>query len=102
VTHVDCVLQVELFDECREVVGVGIKVVAIPRLARTAMSPPIMRDAAISARCEIEHLIFESIRGERPTMAENHGLSAAPVLEIDLRAVFGRDRVHSLFSFSAA
>jgi hypothetical protein len=34
-------------------------------------------------------------------MAENDGLSAAPVLEIDLRAVFGRDRVHSLFSFSA-
>src|SRR5882762_9853922 len=65
------------------------------------MSPPIMRDAAISARCEIEHLILESIRGERPTMAKNHGLSAAPVLEINLRAVSGRDRIHSLFSFFA-
>jgi hypothetical protein len=29
-------------------------------------------------------------------MAENHGLSAAPVLVIDLRAIFGRDRGHGM------
>jgi len=27
-------------------------------------------------------------------MAEHHGLAATPVLVIDLRAVFGRDRTH--------
>jgi hypothetical protein len=31
-------------------------------------------------------------------MAEDHGLSAAPVFVIDLRAVFRRDRVHVLSS----
>src|ERR1035437_5759169 len=33
-------------------------------------------------------------------MAEDHGLSAAPVLVIDLRAVFRRDRVHRCLRFS--
>ena len=32
-------------------------------------------------------------------MAENHGLSAAPVLVIDLRSVFGRDRRNGIVSF---
>jgi hypothetical protein len=32
-------------------------------------------------------------------MAEDHRLSAAPVLVINLRAVFGRDRGHGVLSF---
>src|SRR5467141_3099522 len=65
------------------------------------MAAPIVGDAAISAGGQIEHLVLESVRAERPAMAENDGLSTAPVLEIDLRAVFGRDRVHALLSLFA-
>jgi hypothetical protein len=32
-------------------------------------------------------------------MAEDYGLSAPPLLEIDLRAVFGRDSRHAMTSF---
>src|SRR2546422_11411365 len=62
------------------------------------MAAPIVGDAAISAGGQIEHLVLGSVRAERPAMAENDGLSTAPVLEIDLRAVFGRDGVHALLS----
>ena len=36
-----------------------------------------------------------------PAVAEDHGLSAAPVLVIDLRAVLGRDRGHGMVSIRA-
>src|SRR5207245_9543491 len=79
-----------------EIVGVGVQLIAVPRLARTAMAAAIMGDASIAARSEIEHLVFKSIRGERPAVTENDGLSFAPIVVIDLRAVFGRDRAHGL------
>ncbi len=98
VADMDRVLQVERFDERREVVGVGVHVVAVPGLARAPMAAAVMGDAAISAGSQKEHLVFKGIRAERPAMAEDHGLSAAPVLVIDLRAVFGRDRGHGIIS----
>jgi hypothetical protein len=49
VADVDRVLQVERFDERREVVGVGVHLVAIPGLARTAVAAAAMGDAAVSA-----------------------------------------------------
>jgi hypothetical protein len=54
----------------------------------------IMGNASIAARSEKEHLIFKGVRGERPAVTENDRLSLAPVVVIDLRAVFGRDRAH--------
>jgi hypothetical protein len=48
VADVDRVLQVERFDELREVVGVRAHVVAIPGLARPAMPATIMCDTAIA------------------------------------------------------
>ena len=47
-----------------------------------------MGDAAVAASGQKEHLVFEGVRAERPAMAEDDGLSGAPVLVIDLRAVF--------------
>ena len=90
VADVDRVLQVEFFDQRSEIVCVSIHVVAVPRLARAAVAAAVMGDAAIAARGEIEHLIFEGIGRQRPAMTEDHRLSAAPVVVIDLRAVFGR------------
>ena len=60
------------------------------------MPAPIMSDASIAARSKIEHLIFKSVRRKRPAMTENNGLSFAPVVVIDLRTIFGRNRAHGL------
>src|SRR5260221_3240333 len=98
-TDMDGILEIELLDELREVVGVCVHVVAGPRLARTSMATTVMRDAAISTRCEKEHLVFERIRRERPTVAEDHRLPGAPVFVVNLRAVFGCERTHGALSF---
>src|SRR5258708_5094212 len=63
------------------------------------MATTVMRYAAISARGEIEHLVFERIRGQRPAVAEDHWLPGAPVLVVNLRSVFGRKRTHGALSF---
>jgi hypothetical protein len=47
-TDMDRVLEVERFDQLREVVGIGIHVVAAPGLARPAMAAAIMGDAAVA------------------------------------------------------
>jgi hypothetical protein len=60
----------------------------------------MMRDAAVSARSQKEHLIFEGVRGERPAVAEDHRLPGAPVLVVNLRSVFSSDRVHTIFSLA--
>ena len=94
VADVDGVLQVERFDELREVVGVGVHVVAVPGLARAAVAAAVVGDAAVAARGQEEHLVFEGVGAERPAVAEDDGLSGAPVVVVDLRAVLGRDRAH--------
>src|SRR5262245_44594376 len=58
------------------------------------MAPSIMRDTAISARSEKEHLVLERIRGERPAVAEDYRLPRTPVVVVNLRAVLGSDRTH--------
>ena len=93
-TDMDGVLEVELLDQFGKVIGVGVHVVAGPRLARASVAAAVMGDASIAARGEVEHLILECIRGKRPAMAEDNGLSGAPILVIDLGAVFGRDCAH--------
>src|SRR5260370_36543934 len=95
----DRVLQVELRYELGEVVGVVVHVIAVPGLARAAVAPAIVSDASVSFGSQEEHLVFESIRGERPAMAEDHGLPFAPILVIDLRAIFGGDKGHGMLSF---
>src|SRR6266487_4192415 len=92
---VDRILQVERFDERREIVGVGVEVVAVPGLAGAAMAAAIMGDAAVSAGGEKVHLVFESIRRQRPAVAEDDGRSLAPIVVIDLRAILGLERRHS-------
>ncbi len=64
----DHVLEIERFDEHREVVGVGVYVVAAPGLARSAMAAAVMGDAAVSAGGQKHHLVFPGVRA-----AANHG-----------------------------
>src|SRR5258708_8502808 len=94
----DCVLQVKFFRESREIVGVGVHVVTVPRLGGTAVPSPVMRDDSIALLAEKQHLSIPVIRGERPAMTEHYGLSRAPVLVENLRAVFCSERRHTGFS----
>src|SRR5664280_2033355 len=88
------VFEIERFDESRQVIGVGIHVVAGPRLARAAMATTVMGDRAIAVGCQEEHLSLPTIGIQRPAVAEHDGVSCAPVLVIDLRAVFGCNPAH--------
>src|SRR5882762_6495622 len=93
VTDVDRVLKIERLDERCKIIGVGVHLVATPGLARSPVTAAIVRDTAISVEAKKHHLVFPGVRAQRPAVAEDHGLSAAPVLVINLRAVADCDRV---------
>src|SRR5262249_30967616 len=95
---VDRVLQVERFDQCRQVVGVRVHCVAIPGLARPSVAATVMGDAAIAAGSQKQHLVFPRVRAEWPAVAEDDGLSCAPVLVVDPCAVLGNDRARKALS----
>jgi hypothetical protein len=46
-----------------------------------------------------KRLMTEAIENAAVVREDDHGLSAAPVLVIDLRAVFSRNRGHGILSF---
>jgi hypothetical protein len=51
----------ERLDQGREIIGVGIHVVASPRLARAAMATTVMGNAAIAVGRQEEHLSLPTI-----------------------------------------
>ena len=63
------------------------------------MAAAIVGDEAIAARCEEEHLVFKGVCAERPAMAEDDGLTLAPIVVVNLRAVLRRDRRHGGYSW---
>ncbi len=89
-------LRSSSFDEFGDVGGVGVHVVAVSGLGGTAMPAAIMGDHAIAVGEEEHHLRVPVVRGERPAMMEEEGLTCAPVLEVDLRSVFHCDGVHGI------
>ena len=95
---VNRVFEVERVDQRREVVGVGVHVIAVPWLARAAVAAAVVRDAAIAVRSQEEHLVLERVCGKWPAVAEHHRLSLAPVLVINVSTVLSRDRVHGMVS----
>src|SRR5260370_9800059 len=90
------VLQVQCFGESGEIIGIGIEIIAVPWLARAAVAAPVMRDAAIAARGQEKHLVLECVGAQRPAMAEDDGLTLAPILVIDLCTVVRGDRGHGV------
>src|ERR1035437_11121026 len=90
----DDTFQIELFDDIREVAGIGAHIVATPGLARPAMAATVMGNAAIAVGGQEQHLSLPAIRTEGPAMAEDHRLCCAPVLVIDLRTVFRSNRTN--------
>src|SRR5262249_50513958 len=97
---VDGVRQVERLDQRREVVGIRIEVVAVPRLARPTVATAIVRDAAKAVRREVKHLILERLRAERPAVTEDDRLPAPPVVVVELRPILGCARAHLCYPSS--
>src|SRR5271167_2592281 len=102
VPNVDRIFEVKQLDQLCKVVRVGIHLISNPRLAGAPMSPAIVRDAAITAVCQKQHLVLKRVCAKRPTVAENYGLSLAPVLVIDHRTVLRCKRRHRDFPFRVA
>jgi hypothetical protein len=92
--NVDCILQIEGFDQCRQVISISVEIITDPRLAGTPVATSVMSNAAESARSQEEHLVFEGIRTEGPSVAEDDGLAGSPVIIVDLRSVFSGDSAH--------
>src|SRR6202521_2994865 len=95
------IFQVKLFSQSREIVGISVHIVTIPRLGGTAVPAPVMRNDSIALLAEEQHLSVPVVRGKRPAVTEHYGPSRAPVLVVNLRAVFCRDRRHKSFSLVA-
>ncbi|MNQ95348.1 hypothetical protein D3C85_1109020 [compost metagenome] len=90
----DHVVQVQVFDQLGQIIGVMVHVVAVPWLARPAMAPAIMRDGPEAVVGEVQHLRFPTVGAQGPTVAEHHRLSAAPVLVIKRIAFASRQSSH--------
>jgi hypothetical protein len=99
VADVDSVLQIEMRRQRRKVVGIMVHVMAVGRLGRSSVASSVMGDHAVAVTEEKQHLRVPVIGRQRPTMAEDDGLSLAPILVVNLRSVFGCNRVHVPFFF---
>src|SRR5713101_1211093 len=87
---VNRILQVEMIGDGLQIVCVMVHVVPVAGLSRATMSAAISCNAAIAFAEEEKHLRVPVIRRQRPTMAEDDGLSAAPifVINVDISSVF--------------
>ena len=73
VADVDCVFQIKRPYELREVVGVGVHVVAVPGLTRSAVSAAVVRDAAVASGGQKKHLVFPGVCAQRPPWLKTTG-----------------------------
>jgi len=96
-TNVHGILQIKMRSQSRKVVGIMIHVMAITRLSGPAVASSVLGDDAITVFEEEQHLRVPVIGRQRPTMAEDDGLSFAPILVVNLRSVFGCDCAHCFF-----
>src|SRR6202048_4124792 len=87
-------LEVEMCGQGRQVVGVVIHVMTAIGLRGTSMSPPVVSYDTIAVVEEEHHLRVQIIGRQRPAVAKHNGLTFAPVLVVNLRSVFGRNRGH--------
>ena len=94
----DGVFEVELFEERREVVGVGVHLVAARGLVGAPVAAPIVGDRSVAIVRQEDHLRLPGVGVEGPAVAEDDGLPFAPVLEVDPGAVFRRDRARRFSS----
>ncbi len=92
--HQGDVAQIQVLDQLLDVVGEGVVVIAIPRLAGAPEAAPVEGDGAVAVAGQMMHLVVPHVGVQWPAVAEQHGLAAAPVLEIDLDAIAGGEGAH--------
>src|SRR5258708_1507782 len=75
---------------------------AVARLGGPAVASSVMSDDAIPVFEEEQHLCVPIISRQRPTMAENNGLSFAPIfiIDVDVSSVFLSDSYMWHYNFS--
>ncbi len=78
------VRQIKMRGQGCKVVGIMIHIMAVARLGRTTVISSVMRDDAIPVFEEEQHLRVSVISRQRPAMAEDDGLSFAPIFIIDV------------------
>ena len=83
----NCIPQIKRLDKCREIIGIGIHVIATPGLARSAVTSTVVSDTPVPFRGEKKHLVFKGIGRQRPSVTENDRLPCAPVFVINLCSV---------------
>src|SRR5437899_4807718 len=77
-----------------------IHVMAATGLGGTAMSAPVVGYDAIAVLEDEQQRRVPIIGRQRPAVAKHDGLTFAPVLVVDLRAIFRRNCRHVMFSFA--
>src|SRR5258707_706474 len=89
-SDVDGILQIKGLDQGRQVIGIRVHLVPVPRLTGPAVATSIMSNTTISVRGKKEHLVLKGVRRQRPAVAKDNRLSAAPVLIIyfNIRRIF--------------
>src|SRR5437016_11285147 len=92
-TNVHGVVQIKMRGQSRKVIGIVIHVMAVARLGGPAVASSVMGDGPIAVFEEKQHLRVPVIGRQRPTMAEDDGLSFAPVFikDVDVGSVLLTD-----------
>src|SRR5947208_16219437 len=92
-TNLHGVLPIKMRGSSRKVGGIVIHVMALARLGGPAVASSVMGDDAIAVFEEEQHLRVPVIGRQRPTMAEDDGLSFAPIfiIDVDVCSVFFTD-----------
>src|SRR5205085_8859450 len=93
-TNVHGLLQIKMRGQGRKVIGIVIHVMAVTRLGRSAVASSVMGDYAIAVLKEEQHLRVPIVGRQRPAMAEDDGLSFAPIFVVNLRSIFGGNCAH--------
>src|ERR1700722_898429 len=99
-TDMDGILQIEMRRQGCQVICIMIHVVAVARLTGSAVAASVMCDDAVAVAEEKQHLRVPVIGRKWPTVAENEGLTLAPVFKEDFSAVFCFDSAHCAVSLA--
>jgi hypothetical protein len=67
-------MQIERFEQRRQIISVVVHVVALPGLAGSSSAAPVMGDGAIAMGGQEEQLVVPGIGIQRPALAEDNGL----------------------------
>ena len=94
VADVNSILEIKRFHEFGDVGSVGVHVVADRGLCGTAVPAAIMGDDAVAVAQEEHHLGVPVVCGKRPAMVKEERLTGAPILVVNLCAVFCRNGRH--------